>query len=57
MGHIAEPKGIDFIIDSTTLTEEDQKMISIYVENRKAELGLTKPKANQAKKKAFSNDN
>ena len=28
MGHIKEPKGIDFVVDPTPLTAEDRKMIS-----------------------------
>lgn len=31
MGHITEPKGIDFIIKSEPLTSADRKMISEYI--------------------------
>jgi hypothetical protein len=28
MGHIKEPQGVDFYVDSTPLTQEDKKQIS-----------------------------
>ena len=28
MGHIKEPEGVDFYVDSTPLTQEDKKQIS-----------------------------
>lgn len=28
MGHIREPKGVDFVVESTPLTQADKKMIN-----------------------------
>jgi hypothetical protein len=36
MGHIKEPKGVDFIIQSKPLTDEDRAAISEYIRNYKA---------------------
>ena len=36
MGHIKEPAGIDFIVDSSPLTAEDRKMISEVIAYYKA---------------------
>lgn len=36
MGHIKEPKGVDFIIQSEPLTDKDRKMISDYIAEQKA---------------------
>jgi hypothetical protein len=36
MGYIKEPKGIDFIIKSEPLTEDERKTISLFIENDKA---------------------
>ena len=36
MGHVKEPEGIDFIIQSKPLTEEDRTAISEYIRNYKA---------------------
>jgi hypothetical protein len=38
MGHIKEPKGIDFIIESKPLTEEERKKISEFIRKDKAKL-------------------
>ncbi len=38
MSLIIEPVGVDFIIDSSALTEEDTKEISNYIQKRKAEI-------------------
>ena len=35
MGHIKEPKGIDFIIQSDPLTEKARKEISEFIRNYK----------------------
>ena len=53
MGHIKEPKGVDFIIQSEPLTESDRKAISEYIlknKNKNAKGILTK-------KKVFSSKN
>ncbi len=36
MGHIKEPKGIDFIIKSEPLTDEERKAISEFIRKDKA---------------------
>jgi hypothetical protein len=36
MGHIKEPKGVDFIIQSNPLTDEERAAISEYIRNYKA---------------------
>ena len=36
MGHIKEPEGVDFIINSRPLTEEDEIAISNYIRAYKA---------------------
>ncbi len=35
MGHIKEPKGVDFIIKSRTLTKVEELAISEYIKNYK----------------------
>ena len=35
MGHIKEPKGVDFIIKSEPLTDEEQAAISEFIKNYK----------------------
>ena len=35
MAHIKEPKGIDFIIQSPPLTDEERKEISEFIAKRK----------------------
>lgn len=37
MGHIKEPKGVDFIIESEPLTEKDRKEISKFIADYKSE--------------------
>lgn len=37
MGIIREPKGVDFIIQSPPLTEEERKEISEFIKKRKLE--------------------
>lgn len=36
MGHIKEPKGVDFIIQSRPLTDKDRKEISKHIADYKA---------------------
>lgn len=47
MGHIKEPKGVDFIIESKPLTDEDRKAISDFIRKDKEKLLA---KRNAAKK-------
>ena len=53
MGHIKEPKGVDFIIQSEPLTQSDRIAISEYIlknKNKNAKGILTKKKAVGSKK-------
>ena len=53
MGHIKEPKGVDFIIQSEPLTQSDRKAISEYIlknKNKNAKGILTKKKVFSSKK-------
>lgn len=57
MGHIKEPKGIDFIIASEPLTDKARKEISEFIRNYKAkQLPSKQPKATptQVKKLAHT---
>lgn len=36
MGHIKEPKGVDFVIQSEPLTDQDKKEISKFIADYKA---------------------
>lgn len=36
MGHINEPKGIDFLIQSPPLTEKERKELSEFIKKRKS---------------------
>lgn len=38
MGHIAEPKGVDFLIKSSPLTDKEKKELSEFIAKRKAEM-------------------
>lgn len=51
MGHIKEPKGVDFIIKSEPLTDEERKKISEFICQDKAKLSESKPsRSNKASK-------
>ena len=43
MGHIKEPEGVDFIIQSKPLTDEERKEISKYIQDYKANQSENKP--------------
>ena len=45
MGHIKEPKGVDFIIASDPLTDKARKEISEFIRNYKKNVGSKKVKA------------
>jgi hypothetical protein len=55
MGHIKEPKGIDFIINGKPLTEKEKKAISEFIKADKEKIGKQKARrkkiALQTKKK------
>lgn len=51
MGHIKEPKGIDFIIQSEPLTDKEKMEISQFIANYKAKNNSTRTKATIRKTK------
>jgi hypothetical protein len=51
MGHIIEPEGVDFVIDSRQLTKEEEIAISNYIRTYKAEHSHKKPPVKRAKRK------
>ena len=58
MGHIKEPEGVDFIIQSKPLSDEERKEISIYIQNYKANQSknksITKVKTSALKQKTLT---
>jgi len=59
MGHIKEPKGIDFIIKSEPLTDKEQEAISEFIKNYKMKHSKKKTIAakkttTSARKKSFA---
>ncbi|MEA1784903.1 hypothetical protein U1E44_02260 [Arenibacter sp. GZD96] len=58
MGHIAEPKGVDFLIQSPPLTDKERKELSEFIKKRKIETGKkTSPKGkSHPKEKPTAND-
>ena len=51
MGLIKEPLGVDFIVDSRPLTEEEKKAISEYIKADKAKRLEKKKRATKRKSK------
>ena len=51
MGHIKEPKGVDFLIESKPLTDEERKKISAFIKARKKELKERTAEINPRKRK------
>jgi hypothetical protein len=49
MGHIKEPEGVDFIINSRPLTKEEEAAISKYIKEYKAK-HKAKPPLKRTKK-------
>ncbi len=47
MGYIKEPKGVDFIIQSKPLTDEERKRISKFIQDYKAKIQVKKQERNQ----------
>jgi hypothetical protein len=56
MGHIAEPKNIDFIIESPPLSDEERNEISEFIEKLKSKKSTTKPTKGKKKEKSLSNN-
>jgi hypothetical protein len=50
MGHIKEPKGVDFVISSDPLTEKDRQEISKFIRNYKINISNKKAKATKVSK-------
>lgn len=50
MGHIKEPKGVDFIIASEPLTDKARKEISAFIRNYKAKTVSKKKKSSAISK-------
>ena len=44
MGYIKEPKGVDFIIKSEPLTEDERKAISAFIQKDKARKAAKAPR-------------
>lgn len=51
MGHIKEPKGVDFVIASDPLTDRARKEISEFIRNYKAKTASKKKKVASSLKK------
>ena len=58
MGHIKEPEGVDFIIQSKPLSDEERKEISKYIQDYKANQSknksITKVKTSALKQKILT---
>lgn len=50
MGHIKEPKGVDFVIASDPLTEKARKEISDFIRKYKTNVTKNKAKSTLVKK-------
>lgn len=50
MGHIKEPKGVDFLVQSKPLTEKDKSEISEFIAHYKAKKVKSKKIASNKKK-------
>ena len=51
MGHIKEPKGVDFIIQSRPLTKAEELAISEHIRNYKLKNSISKSKPKQTLRK------
>ncbi|MEQ6118668.1 hypothetical protein [Reichenbachiella sp. MALMAid0571] len=54
MGHIATPKGVDFVIQSPPLTDKERNELSEFIAKRKAQ--LKKTLSSKKKKKPAANN-
>ncbi len=50
MGHIKEPKGVDFLIKSEPLTDKERKEISEFIKERKSKKRAKKTASNKRRK-------
>lgn len=51
MGHIKEPDGVDFVINSRPLTKEEENAISEYIRNYKAKQAQSQMQKKRAARK------
>lgn len=51
MGHIKEPKGVDFLIKSPPLTSKEREELSEHISNRKIELRKNSESKRKSKSK------
>jgi hypothetical protein len=51
MGHIKEPKGVDFIINSGPMTKEKEALVSNYIKTYKAKNAAKLTRSQNAKSK------
>lgn len=56
MGHIKEPKGVDFIINSRPLTKQEELAISEHIKNYKLKHSKAANKPKKAQKRATRPD-
>ena len=54
MGHIKEPKGVDFIIQSRPLTKAEELAISEHIRNYKLKNNISKDKVKKSDSKRIS---
>ena len=52
MGHIKEPKGVDFVIASDPLTDKARQEISEFIRNYKNKSAIKKAKSTTATKQS-----
>jgi hypothetical protein len=52
MGHIKEPKGVDFVIASEPLTDKARKEISEFIHNHKRKAANKKVRARATRKQS-----
>jgi hypothetical protein len=52
MAHIKEPQGVDFIIESKPLTDDDRAAISEYIRNYKAKQKVKRSRRTATKAKS-----
>ena len=51
MGHVKEPDGVDFVINSRPLTKEEEIAISSYIRDYKAKRSRRQPLAKRTTRK------
>ncbi len=56
MGHIKEPKGVDFVIKSEPLTDEERSSISKFIDEYKSKHANKKTRIKLSPRKARANN-